>query len=155
MTQKLDEVDKKIVSALLENGRLPAKKLASKIDVHPNTLLQRLKKLEKNGVIRKYAAYVDFGKLGYDLHVIILMEVSRGQAGEVDQMKDLLKIKEIEALYATTGIYDLVAVCRVKNREHLLDIIQRMGKNPIITKSVTQIVLFPYRAPHEFNPFSS
>lgn len=155
MSLKLDNIDTKIVSALLENGRLPAKKLAAELKVHPNTLLQRLRKLEESGVIKKYSACVDFAKLGYDFHVIILMEVGRGYEGKTEQLKGLLEIEEIEALYATTGVYGLVAICRVKNREHLLDITHKLGKSPIVTRSVTQLVLSPYRTPDKFNPFPS
>jgi len=154
MSLKLDNIDRKIVSALLENGRLPAKKLAAELKVHPNTLLQRLRKLEGSGVIKKYSACVDFAKLGYDFHVIILMEV-KGYEGKPEQLKDLLEIEEIEALYATTGVYGLVAVCRVKNREHLLDITHKLGRSPIVTRSVTQVVLSPYRTPDRFNPLPS
>lgn len=152
MVFKVDEIDIKIISALLENGRLPARKLAEQIGVHPNTLLQRLKRLEGQGVIKKYAAYVDFAQLGYDLHVIVLMEVRRGHAGDAEQLNDLLKIKEIEALYATTGMWDLVAIVRVKNRMNLLEVIQKIGNNKIVTKTITQIVVFPYKSPYEFNP---
>lgn len=153
MNSKLDKIDMKIVSALLENGRIPAKKLAAKLRIHPNTLLQRLKRLENSGVIQKYTVCVDFAKLGYDFHVIIMMEVGRGYEGKKEQLKEFLEIKEIEALYATSGVYGLMAICRVKNREHLLDLIHKLSKNPIVTRSISQLVLLPYKTPDGFNPF--
>jgi len=153
MIKDMDKIDRMILSELINNGRIPAKQLADKIGIHPNTLLLRLKRLEKKKIIKKYAAYVDFTKAGYDLHVIVLIEVRRGHPGDIEQMKDLLNIREIEALYATTGLYDLVAICRVRNRQNMLEVLQKIGDNKFVTKSVTQIVLFPYRAPHEFNPF--
>jgi len=153
MTNKLDEIDLAILASLRENAKASVKDLAKRIGVHPNTLLQRLKKLENNGIITKYVAEVDYAKVGYDLHVIIMMKVKRGRAGDMDQLKELLRIKELEAVYATTGTWDLVSVARVKNREHLLEVIQRLGKVPIITKTTSHLVLFAYKNPYQFNPF--
>ncbi len=153
MTNKLDEIDLAILASLRENAKASVKDLAKRIGVHPNTLLQRLKKLENNGIITKYVAEVDYAKVGLDLHVIIMMKVKRGRAGDMDQLKELLRIKELEAVYATTGNWDLISVARVKNREHLLEVIQRLGKVPIITKTTSHLVLFAYKNPYQYNPF--
>ncbi|MEW6722148.1 MAG: Lrp/AsnC family transcriptional regulator [Candidatus Micrarchaeota archaeon] len=153
MTNGLDEIDKKILSELLQNARIPAKKLARKINCHPNTMLQRLKKLEKKGLIKKYTSQIDFSKADFDLHVIIMMKVRKGRAGDMEQLKDLLKIKEIEALHATTGVWDLMGTCRVRNRQHLLEVIQKIGSSELITKTASHMILFTYKDPHDFNPF--
>jgi len=152
MVFKLDIIDEKILAELIQNGRISAKKLAKKVNVHSNTLLQRMKRLEKRGIIKKYSAQVDYAKIGYDLHAIMSIKVRKGHPGDAKQLKDLLDIKEIQSLYATTGIWDLVCTVRVRDRQHLLDILQKIGNNKIVTKSSTQIVLFSYKTPYEFNP---
>ncbi|HID72597.1 TPA: Lrp/AsnC family transcriptional regulator, partial [Candidatus Micrarchaeota archaeon] len=131
----------------------PTKELARKLGIHPNTLLQRIKRLEKEGVIKKYMAKIDYGKVGYDLHIILMMRVRKGRAGDMDQLKDLLKVKELETLYATTGTWDLIGSCRVKNRKHLLKVIQRIGKNKIVMKTSSYLTLFSYKGAQDFNPF--
>jgi Lrp/AsnC family leucine-responsive transcriptional regulator len=153
MAKDLDEVDKAILSELASNARIPAKTLARQIRCHPNTMLQRLKKLETTGIIKKYTAQIDYGKVGYDLHVLFMAKVRKGRAGDLEQLKDLVAIKEIESLYATTGIWDLMGILRVKNREHLLEVLQKIGRNQIITKTASHLVLFTYKDPQDFNPF--
>lgn len=153
MVKELDEVDKAILSELSINARIPAKKLARQINCHPNTTLQRLKRLEALGIIKKYTAQINYGKVGYDLHVLFMAKVRKGRAGDMEQLKDLLTIKEIESLYATTGVWDLMGTLRVKNREHLLEVIQKIGRNQIITKTASHLVLFTYKDPQDFNPF--
>jgi DNA-binding Lrp family transcriptional regulator len=153
MTKSFDEIDRKILAELTQNARIPAKTLAKKINCHPNTTLQRLRKLEKSGAIKKYTAQIDYQKVDYDLHVIIMMKARKGRAGDLAQLKDLLNIKEIEALYATTGLWDLMGTVRVRNREHLLEVIQRIGSTPLITKTASHLVLFTYKDPQDFNPF--
>ncbi|MFH1394322.1 MAG: Lrp/AsnC family transcriptional regulator [Candidatus Micrarchaeota archaeon] len=153
MRFKIDQTDIEILSELVDNAKTPTKELARKLGIHPNTLLQRIKRLEKEEVIKKYMAKIDYSKVGYDLHVILMMRVRKGRAGDLEQLKDLLKIKEIETLYATTGMWDLIGSVRVKNRQHLLDVIQRIGKNKIVTKTSSYLTLFAYKGAQDFNPF--
>lgn len=152
---KLDETDLSLLDQLRVNAKQPIKEIAKAIGVHHNTLLQRLKRLERLGVIRKYVASVDFQKTGLDLHVIILMKVISGRPGDTSQFKEILKMNELEALYATTGAWDAVSLWRVRNREHLNDIIRRMNGCKTISDTHTQIVLYPYKDSEDFNPFKN
>ncbi len=152
MKFKLDQTDVSIISNLIDNAKCSTKELANTLDIHPNTLLQRIKRLEREGVITRYTTQINYEKIGYDLHVIMMMKVRKGRAGDMEQLNDLINIKEIESLYATTGTWDLIGTARVKNRRHLLDVIQRVGKNEIVVKTSSYLTLFAYKAPHEFNP---
>jgi Lrp/AsnC family leucine-responsive transcriptional regulator len=152
MKFKLDQTDIEILSSLIDNGKYPTKELAKNLGIHPNTLLQRIKRLEKNGVITRYTAQINYEKVGYDLHVIMMIKVRKGRAGDMEQLNDLINIREVESLYATTGAWDLIGTARVKNRKHLLDVIQLIGKNEIVVKTSSYLTLFPYKAPYEFNP---
>ncbi|MBI5223692.1 Lrp/AsnC family transcriptional regulator [Candidatus Micrarchaeota archaeon] len=149
----LDETDMAILAVLREDAKLPIKELAKKVKVHPNTVIQRLEKLKKSNVILKYAADVDYAKAGLDLQVIIMMKVRKGRAGDPEQLEELMKMKDLEAIYATTGVWDVVAICRVRDRDHLLEVIQKVGKNEIVLKTSSQIVLYTYKKPSDYNPF--
>ena len=56
---KFDEIDKKILNILQENGRITNADLAAKVGLSPPPMLERVKKLEKNGVITKYVALLN------------------------------------------------------------------------------------------------
>lgn len=150
---KLDNTDIEIMSELIEDAKISTKILARKLGIHPNTLLQRIKRLENKGIIKRYVAQVDYKKVGYDLHVIVLMKVVRGKVGDPNQLKDISDIKEVEMLYATAGLWDLVASVRVRNRTHLLEVLQVLGNNKIVIKTASYLTLFTYKSPQEFNPF--
>jgi perosamine synthetase len=85
--------------------------------------------------------------------------ITTGEGGMVltdnDQIADLVKLKEVQSLYATTGSWDLIAICRVKDRAHLLEVISEFGKNPIVLKTSSQLVLHTYKNPSDFNPFET
>ena len=151
---KLDEIDWEILRMLRENSETPIKTMASRVKLHQNTLLQRIKRLKKDGVIIKYTAEVNYDLIGYDLIAIIMIKVRKGKAGDMEQLKNLFELNELESIYATTGVYDLITTCRVKNRDHLLSIIKTIGTNPIVIRTMSNLVLFPYKRPHEYNPFT-
>ena len=148
----LDYLDFSILSYLRQNSKMPIKKMAKELDIHPNTLIQRIKKMEKNSVIKKYAACVDYSKTGYDLHVIVMLKVRKGAAG-LSQLSELTKIKELKSVYATTGLWDAITICVVKNRQHLLDVIERIGSHPMVLKTSSSIIMECYKDPDAFNPF--
>lgn len=153
LEMKLDDIDISILSHMRDDAKLPLKELARELRVHPNTLLQRVRKLEKAGVIKKYVAEVDFDQTGLDLHVIINMKVTRGRASDLEQIKQLIGIKELEAIFAVSGHWDVIALCRVKNRKHFLEVIQKISDHPIVSKTSSSIILYEYKTPGDYNPF--
>ncbi|MBD3210218.1 winged helix-turn-helix transcriptional regulator [Candidatus Micrarchaeota archaeon] len=150
---ELDYLDLSVLSYLREDSKTPIKKMAKDLSVHPNTLIQRIRKMEKTGVLKKYSACVDYSKAGYDLHILVMIKVKRGRAG-LDQLQGLTRIRELEAVYATTGLWDAIALCRVRNRKHLLDVIEEVGNHPIVLKTSSSIILNIYKDPDDFNPFA-
>jgi DNA-binding Lrp family transcriptional regulator len=152
MKGKYDDIDLMILNELRENCKEPVKEIARKLHIHPNTVLMRVKKLEKEKVIVKYQAEIDYRKLGYELHVIIMIRVRKGRAGDPEQLADLSSIPQVQALYASTGIYDVIAIARVRDRDELVRMTRKIGENPIVTKTVTHLVLFPYKHHYEYNP---
>jgi Lrp/AsnC family leucine-responsive transcriptional regulator len=153
MKLNLDEIDLSILEHMRRNAKQPLKELAREMGVHNNTLLQRIKKLERSGIIKNYVASIDYPKAGFDLHVVIMMKIVSGRPGDVSQFGGILKMKELEALYATTGGWDAVSMWRVRDREHLNDVIRRLAGCKAISDTDSHVVLYSYREPEEFNPF--
>jgi len=63
MNSTIDNIDKKILDLLQDNGRITNAQLAKEVGLSPPPMLERVRKLEKNGIIRKYVALVDPKKL--------------------------------------------------------------------------------------------
>ena len=150
--EKIDSVDVMILRELREDCKRPVRELARKLSMHPNTLLQRIKKLEKSGVIMKYAAEIDYAKLGYDLHAIINIKVTKEARSKWPMIEELRAIKDISALYAMTGGYDIAAIVKTKNRETLTTLLEELNKKPYIIETNTNLVLYPFKHAFEFNP---
>lgn len=61
---KIDSMDRKIINELVLNSKISLRKLATMLNVSFVTVMNRIKKLEKSGVISGYSVNVDFEKLG-------------------------------------------------------------------------------------------
>lgn len=149
---KRDKLDMLILSELRKNCKQNLKQLAAKFGTHPNTLLQRIRKLEREGVIIGYLAEVDYGKLGYDLQALIMIKMNKGMLHDPEIIRELGKIPQVKVLYGVTGSHDCVALISAKNKDELVEILQKIQSNRLVIKTMTYLVLSTYKSPHEFNP---
>lgn len=154
MKEKIDRMDSLLLRELRENSKSPMRELAKTLQVHPNTVLQRIKKLEKNKVIKGYQAKVDYRKLGYDVHAIVTIKIRKAGLEKDDLLGDVKNMPEVEALYATTGAADVVAMVHAKNRDHLVKVLKKIQTQTDVMRTVSHIILVSYKRPGEFNPLS-
>ena len=66
MSRELDRIDRRILDELQANGRLSIVDLASRVNLTNTPCSERVKRLEKSGLIKKYSAIIDRGLLGYN-----------------------------------------------------------------------------------------
>lgn len=155
MKEKIDRMDSLLLRELRENCKAPMRVLAKVLHVHPNTVLQRIKKLEKGKVIKGYQAKLDYKKVGYDVHAIVMIKIRKAGLEKDDLLKEVRNMPEIEALYATTGAADVVAMAYAKNRDHLVKVLKKIQGHEDVLRTVSHIVLISYKRPEEFNPLSA
>jgi DNA-binding Lrp family transcriptional regulator len=148
---ELDSIDRKILSALIENSRIMSKELSRKLRIHPNTLLQRLKKLEASKVIMKYQAVVDFPKVDKMMQVMMFIKVNMEKPWE-EALRPAAKFPEIVSFILMTGEYDVLAIARVRDEKHLADLMRRVQATRVVNHTTTHMIVDFYKQPHEYNP---
>ena len=103
----LDAIDLQILRALQENARLTTKELAARVNLSTTPVFERLKRLEKDGWIKKYVAVLDAEKLGRGFTVfcsVKLKQMSRQVARDfVSIIRDIPQVAEC---YNISGEYD-------------------------------------------------
>lgn len=135
----LDEKDKKIINILLENARLPFTDIAKKLGITDVAVKKRLKKLEKNGVIKKYTVVIDPSKLGY--HNVALVGVDT-EPDKILEVAEKLSEKEYSrSIYLTTGDHMIMVEIWAKNNADLMKIIKEIGSLPGVKKVCPAIIL--------------
>ena len=117
----LDDVDRRIVAALVDDGRLSVNELASRVGVSRATAYSRLDRLRSEGVITGFTATVDPTKLGLGVAALILVNVEQNEWRAARD--ELLHLPGVEYLAFTSGGFDMVALVRVASIEALRDVV--------------------------------
>lgn len=134
----LDEIDKKIINLLNNDGRMSYREISRKLNISVGTVHNRIKKLMDKGVIKKFMPVIDHSKLGYDLTVIIGI---KAKSGFLEDLKSYSSNKNILCIYDVTGEFDVVIIARFKNTSELDNFIKNLLKEPKVVRTYTQIVL--------------
>ena len=104
---KLDSTDKKILEILQENGRITNAQLANQVGLSPPPMLERVKKLEKLGIIKKYVALLDPSKVNKSTMVIVSLSLARHRIKSLDQVnREILNFPEVLECYHIAGEED-------------------------------------------------
>ncbi|MFA5050309.1 MAG: Lrp/AsnC family transcriptional regulator [Candidatus Micrarchaeia archaeon] len=152
MGVKYDKLDLMLISELRNDCKQSVRALSKKLGSHPNTILLRIKNLEKEGIVLKYAAVINFNKIGYDLHSLIWVKVDKKTRSEWDILTELSKFSELVAGYAITGTYDALVVARTKDRTELTALLKKINTKNYIIETKTELVLETFKHDYEFNP---
>jgi Lrp/AsnC family leucine-responsive transcriptional regulator len=104
---KLDEIDRRLLSALQENGRIPVTDLAEKVGLTTSPCLRRLKILEQAGIIRGYAAHVDQQKVGLPVSVFVSVKLEMQREEALERFEATIReCPEVMECYLMTGSRD-------------------------------------------------
>ncbi len=147
---KLDALDYEILRELRRNARESFRGVAAKLGVHPSTVIQRVERMEKEGVIWNYAAHFDYLKLGYEFMAIIQVIVAKGELLEAQEK--IAKMKGVYAVYDVTGAYDAVVIAMCKNRGEFSKLVKKILSLREVERTNTNVVLNIIKDGHEFVP---
>ena len=135
----MDETDVKLLAKLLSDARLSYRRIADELRVSAPTVLTRVKKLEKESVIKFYSAILDHEKLGYDLTAIIEVTSVKGKVAEVE--KHITKFPNVCAVYDIGGLTEMIVVAKFKNRSQLSNFVKKDLTLPHVERTDTHVVL--------------
>lgn len=140
---KIDQTDKKILDILQEDAKITNIELANRIGISAPATLERVKRLEKNGVIKKYVALVDPAKVSKGTFALVSVALMIHQIPSIDSFtKQINKLEEVLECYHITGSDDFMLKIAVENIEkYELFILQKLTKIKGVSKVTTNIVL--------------
>ena len=134
-----ENLDQKLVNALLEDGRASLRSLGEDLDVSVTTVSNHISDLEDDGVIKGYAPIVGYDELGYDVTGIIQLKVEGSALPDItDRLREQ---RHITTVYETTGDYDVIAIGKFTDTEHMNDQIKAVLTDADINESNTSVVL--------------
>ena len=141
--ESFDKTDMAILRLLLEDSRQTLQQIGTQVGLSPTSCWSRIKKLEAQGVIKRYTVDVDAGKLGYHDSVIVRVTLeSHNDETLYEFGRVLATIPEIQEAYLVSGDYDYyirIAVRDTRDYERLLR--EKLYKIPGIRHSQSHFVL--------------
>lgn len=120
--EKIDKLDKKILSIITKNARVPFKDVAEECGVSRAAVHQRVQHLVEDGVIMGSGFEVNPKSLGYSTCTYVGLNLERGSMYR-DVEKKIESIPEIVECHYTTGPYTMLIKLYARDNEQLMDLL--------------------------------
>jgi Lrp/AsnC family transcriptional regulator for asnA, asnC and gidA len=124
---KLDELDRRILDFLQEDGRLSYRQIAGVLGVSVSTVSERVRKMYEGGVIKRFTVLLDPEELGLDCSVALLIKVSPGyDPAEVGER--IAIISKTCYVYQITGEFHILVISRTNVKKEAQELLKRITK---------------------------
>ena len=138
----LDTTDKIILRNLQRNSKKTIKELANKLGLTTSPVFERIKHLEKNGIIKRYVALADHKKIEMGQIVFCNLTMPNYYPKEIqDFEKEISKMPEILECYHFAGIIDFQMKVFVKDIDSYNKFLQRLTKLTMVKVHSSVVVL--------------
>ena len=115
---KLDDIDRRILAALQEDGRMTSVELAERVGLSPSPCARRVRLLEQAGIITGYVALVDQVAVGLPISVFASIKLERQREEELDRFADAVaRWPEVVDCHLMTGQRDFLLRIVVQDLE--------------------------------------
>ncbi|WP_029893624.1 Lrp/AsnC family transcriptional regulator [Desulfohalovibrio reitneri] len=136
----MDAVDTHILNILRDNARISNAELARTVGMAPSAVLERVRKLERKGVIERYEARINPKEVGLSLTAFTFVHVEEG-VGTLDTGQKLAALPEVLEAHYTAGSASYLLKLRVSDTEGLAQLLQRIGRIEGVRDTNSTIVL--------------
>jgi Lrp/AsnC family transcriptional regulator, leucine-responsive regulatory protein len=112
----LDEIDIQLLALLQDDGRITNADLAKRVGLSPPSVLQRVRILEKAGLIKAYTAILDSERMGFRITVFAMISLALHQEQPIERFRrGVLDIPEVMECYHVSGDFDFLLKIVVKD----------------------------------------
>ena len=142
----LDDVDRRLLRLLAEDGRISVNELATRAHISRAAAYARFDRLRENGVITGFRAAVDPAQVGLPVAALVLVNVEQAHWASVRE--EIQALPGLEYLAFTSGSFDMVLLVRVPDIHALRDVVLvRLHGIPHVRTTHTIFVLDEQRLP--------
>jgi Lrp/AsnC family leucine-responsive transcriptional regulator len=115
---RLDDLDRKILTRLMEDGRITWAQLAAEVGLSAPSVTERVRKLEKLGVIEGYAALVNPEVIGCGMLAFVAVELTDPNH-HAEMLREAQATPEIQEYHIVAGDYDYLLKLRCRDSREL------------------------------------
>jgi DNA-binding Lrp family transcriptional regulator len=143
-----ENLDARLVNALLADGRASLRSVADELDVSVTTVSNHLSDLEERGAIRGFVPRLDYDALGYDVTAVMRLKVEGDALPEI--ARRLAEHPSMLSVYEVTGDHDVVAVAKFRDTDDMNDRIKALLDDADVKEANTSVVLDAVREHEQF-----
>lgn len=147
-----DNLDQAILEELQRNGRTSVADLARKIHLSQPAVHNRIKRLEREGIIRQYVALLDREQLGYDLLCFVQLRIHPHSQEVIEQVREAIcqSVIVLEC-YSVAGQADMILKIVVENHQALNKFVGEFTQLEGIERIETAIVMEEVKLTNELS----
>jgi Lrp/AsnC family leucine-responsive transcriptional regulator len=139
-TADLDDIDLHILTLLQENCKLPLAKVGEKVGLSAPSVIDRIKKLEDNGVIIGYRAMLNARQLGKDVTAFIGVSIGHPKLiGDFE--RNIVQLEDVLECHHVTGQHTLLLKVKTRNTSSLEELISMIRSIEGVERTETMVVL--------------
>jgi len=141
-SRNLDRIDLTILDVLQKEGRISNVELAKRVNLSASPCLDRVKRLEADGYIDRYGAFLNASKLKYGMSAFIQVTLDRTTGDVFNRFRDeVVKIKEVAECHMVAGGFDYLLKLRFENMDAYREILGVIVELPAVSQTHTYVVM--------------
>jgi DNA-binding Lrp family transcriptional regulator len=115
----IDEKDRRILDELMEDARKSVVDISNELEIPRATVQERIQKMKRNGLIRKFVAVPDYSQLGRPVTVFILVSFMPGTVSQRQLGEQISHLPRVEEVHLITGEWDIMLKVRAESMDEL------------------------------------
>lgn len=143
MKKGFDAIDRRILKELQEDGRMSIVELANRVHLTKTPCAERVKRLERTGVIRGYRADLNPEPLNADHVIIVHVTLTRTSDNAFELFNTaVMRIPEIQACYLLAGQFDYMLKVCTSDISHYRNVLgEQIGKLPGVQQTHSYVAM--------------
>ncbi len=139
----MDATDKKLLRLLQQNAKMTNKALSLEMGLSPTAVYERIKRMERQGVIRKYVALLDPARVDRNFRVFCQVKLNQHIKPQVVSFeKEVGELEEVVSCYHVGGAYDyLLEICVRDMQEYREFMVAKLTAIPYIGSTHSAFVI--------------
>ncbi len=138
----MDDLDRKILSLLEEDARLTYSEVGSRVGLAASSVHERVRKLEKRGIIRRYRAEVDRAETGFPITAFVSLVQHPGSPLDIPER--VAEFPLVESCYSVAGDNSYVLIVRSPSTTALEELIDALRAKLEVTTRTTIVLSVPF-----------
>jgi Lrp/AsnC family leucine-responsive transcriptional regulator len=138
----LVRTDRRLLSLLQRDGRLPVAELARRVHLSPTPCLERVRRLERDGYIRGYAADLDPARLGAGLIAFVEVQLDRTSPDVFNRFGEgVIGLDPVQECHMVAGGFDYLLKVRTRDMGAYRRFLEELAALPGVQQTHTYVVM--------------